>query len=99
VFTIQVALEGLRGGPLGGRSGAVHRHGRHPEGVLGAALQTWTGEACASELGARGYFIQAARKHHVALFLESGSPSLCLLAAHSGFPVADAMNILKAQMY
>lgn len=40
-FTVQVALERLCRGPLGGRSSAVHRHGRHPEGVLRAALQPW----------------------------------------------------------
>lgn len=38
--TVQVALKRLRRGPLGGRSRAVHRHGRHPEGVLCPALQT-----------------------------------------------------------
>lgn len=39
--TVQVALKRLGGGPVGGRARPVHRHRRHPEGVLGPALQTW----------------------------------------------------------
>lgn len=41
IFTVQVALEGLRCGPLRGRARAVHRHGRNPEGVLCSTFQTW----------------------------------------------------------
>lgn len=43
-FTVQVALKRLCRGPLGGRARPVHRYGRHPEGVLGAALQTCAGD-------------------------------------------------------
>lgn len=49
VFTIQVALKRLCCGPLGGRARAVHRHGRHSEGVLCATLQTWTGNTNRSD--------------------------------------------------
>lgn len=42
LFTIQVTLKCLCCGPLSGRTCAVDRHRRHPEGVLRSTLQTWT---------------------------------------------------------
>lgn len=40
--TIQVALERLRCGPLGGRSRSIHCQGRHLERVLCSGIETWT---------------------------------------------------------